>query len=427
MRPPKASPSAPRKSPSRIRRWIAAWGVNSLLISILLHLLFAAGATYLIIEHFNKKKHVNFYATAAPAQNTEVEHKVELAKRNNVESAPPDIKRITTTDVSSITLPDVPETATPDVANPANMGGVGEGLEMGDGTGFGNAGGVSIGGPPPPPFGVSDGLGLKGYLFDLKLAPDGKPPPKPPKGKGMIILDNGKMDVKKYYETLSPYFYAGLNDSLLDKFYKGDKPLYSTRFAISNRPSGEAPKAFNLESIVKPGLWVIHYHGRVQAPSAGDYRFIGWGDNVLAVKINGTVVLDGGWNPLSSDDSLHQVLPSFTFSGYNPDADKVYKHDPHLKIGTVFHLDADDTGTASEPVDMDVLIGDDGGKCGFFLLVEKEGNKYATAPDGTPEYPFFQLDTKSPPAFPGEKGIPPYSKKPEPWRVVTKDADGLTE
>jgi hypothetical protein len=312
----------------------------------------------------------------------------------------------------------------PDETTPTGMAGVGEGLAEGAGMGNGGGNGDGIGGPPPPAFGMVDGLGLKGYLYDLKLDRYGKVPPKPPKMKKVKVLDDGKMDVSKYYEVLDKYYEAGLNDSLLETYYKGKAPLYTTRFAISNRPSSEAPDAFNLGSIVKPGLWVIHYHGKVQAPSAGDYRFIGWGDNVLIVKIDGVMVLDGGWNPLTKEDDKHQELP-FIFPRYKVKEsadDAGVGHDNHLKIGASFHLDENDKGDASAPVDMDVLVGDDGGACGFFLLVEKEGNKYETASDGTPKYPFFQLDRKSPPTFPDMEGIPPYSTKPEPWKM----ADGGT-
>jgi hypothetical protein len=406
------------------RRWFAAFGANSLLVSIILHVLFGVGATCLIVEHF-QKKHVNFQATKAPAQHTEVEHKIELAKRNNVESAPPDLKRITTTDISAITLPDVPEVSTPDDTTPTGMAGVGEGLEEGTGTGDGGGNGVSIGGPPPPPFGMTDGPGLKGYLYDLKLTPDGTPPAKPKKQKKMVVTGNGQMNVTTYYQVLDQYYEGGLNDSLLSAYYKGKTPLYTTRFAIPNRPSGEAPAAFHLEDIVKPGLWVIHYHGRVQAPSAGDYRFVGWGDNVLVVKIDGVVVLDGGWSPLTKEDAKHQELP-YVFSRYKmrESADgEASGHDNHLKIGAMFHLDGNDKGDASAPVDMDVLVGDDGGVCGFLLLVEKEGTKYEKASDGTPEYPFFQLDRKSPPTFSDTEGIPPYSTKPEPWKMADQGID----
>jgi hypothetical protein len=152
----------------------------------------------------------------------------------------------------------------------------------------------------------------------------------------------------------------------------------------------------------------------VEAPQPGDYRFAGFADNVLVVKINGTTVLDGGWDPLLDDTNLHEKLP-FAFPSYVPYAgtshvgDISYGGDPHLKIGPTFHLDA------AEQVDMDVLIGDDGGLCSFFLLIEREGNTYEKNSDGTPVMPFFQLGTKSAPTFSDQEEHPPYSTTPESW------------
>src|SRR5450755_2607755 len=104
------------------KRWYAYFGANSMAISIFLHLLFGMGATFLVVEHF-QKKHINFHATEPPSQHTEVEHKIELAKKNNVESAPPDLKRIVSTEVSPITLPEPPELPN-DEASPSAMAGV---------------------------------------------------------------------------------------------------------------------------------------------------------------------------------------------------------------------------------------------------------------------------------------------------------------
>jgi hypothetical protein len=370
------------------RRWFAIFGANSLLVSILLHILFAVTATCLIVEHF-QKKHINFHATEPPNQHTEVEHKVELSKRNNVESAPPDLKRIVTTDVSAITLPDVPQVSTTDDAAPTAMSGV-DGV-MGSGMGSGRGGGSGGGDLGiPSAFGSSNGTGLVGYLYDLKQTSDKTPT---------------NISESSYYETLSGYLATGWDDSILEKYYKVKDPLYSSCFAVTTRLSEEAPRAFHVENEVGPGLWVIHYHGNVMAPESGDYRFLGFADNILVVKIGDTTVLDGGWSPLSKKTSSQEKLP-FIFPSYhnNPAGD------PHLRIGSAFHLDKD------TPVNMDVLIGDDGGSCAFFLLIMKVGNPYEKMGDGTSKVPFFQLDTKAAPTFSGREEYPPYSTIPEPWQ-----------
>jgi hypothetical protein len=101
------------------------------------------GATYWIVEHF-QKKHINFHATAPPTPHTEVEHKIEMVKKNNVDSAPPDLKRIVTTAVSTISLPEVPEVPQPDEITPTTISGVtgqmGSGMGNGNGTGAGSGG-----------------------------------------------------------------------------------------------------------------------------------------------------------------------------------------------------------------------------------------------------------------------------------------------
>jgi hypothetical protein len=79
-----------------------------------------------------------------------------------------------------------------------------------------------------------------------------------------------------------------------------------------------------------------------------------------------------------------------------------------LKKGMLFHMDAE------TPVDMDILIGDDGGLCAFYLLLMKEGNTYDQADDKTPKVPFFQLSTKDAPTF-NDDQAPSSSHKVSIW------------
>ncbi|MEI9998961.1 MAG: hypothetical protein WDO13_07220 [Verrucomicrobiota bacterium] len=267
---------------------------------------------------------------------------------------------------------------------------------MARGTGIGPAGGGSTrgAGEAGNTFGSSTGTGgqLSGYFYDLKQTNV-----KQPTG----------MTEEQYLALLAKYVSQGWDDSMLEPYYRSREPLYTDVLAISTRPSEEAPRAFGLEKEVQPGLWVIHYHAKVEAPQEGDYRLAGFADNVMVVKINGETVLDGGWDSLSDKAALHRLLsfavPSYVqFSGA--------QHDPHLKIGPTFHLES------AQSVDMDVLIGDCGGVCSFFLLIEKEGNTYAMKSDGTPELPFFQLSNKAAPTFTDEEEHPPFSSSPEPWQ-----------
>jgi len=371
------------------KRLLAYFGANSMAISILLHILFGLGATFLIVERF-QKKHIDFHATQSPSH-TEVEHKVQLAKKNNVESAPPDLKRIVTTDVSAITLPEPPAVPTTDDAIPTVMSGVNGvmGTGMGSGTGTGSGGGDTT------LFGAPNGAGLQGDFYDFKQTSDRKPT---------------DMTESQYLDLLAHYLRQEWNDELFEPYYKSKSSIYSLVFAISTRSSEDAPKAFGLEKEVEPGLWVIHYHGKVIAPHEGEYRLSGFGDNILVVKINGGLVLDAGWDPLTKQGNLHEALP-FTFPSYVPGAGHD-NHDAHLKIGPAFHLDA------LGPVDMDVLIGDCGGVCNFCLLIQKVGNPYESTSDKTPILPYFQLGVKNAPTFRDDEEHPPYSTTPEPWQTA---------
>ncbi len=142
-----SAPVTTEESTQRKRRtWLAAFGVNSLVVSVLAHVLFGVGATYLIVEHF-QKKHVNFHATEPPAPHTEVEHKVQMTKRNNVESAPPDLKRIVTTAISPVALPDVPVSTADTEMEPSPISGIDGVVGMGEGGGLGGGSGSGGGSP----------------------------------------------------------------------------------------------------------------------------------------------------------------------------------------------------------------------------------------------------------------------------------------
>jgi hypothetical protein len=293
------------------------------------------------------------------------------------------------------------------------MAGVEGVMGMGIGSGLGN-GGKGGGGGGIPLFGAPDGTGLQGYLYDLKQAPD-----KHPTG----------MNRGNYYATLTDFLKQGWNETVLEKYYKSQDPLYASVFAISTRPSEEAPKAFGVENEVQPNLWVAHYHGKVLTPQGGDYRLVGFADNVLEVKIKGRTVLDAGWDYLSADENLHQKLP-FAFPKYIPAATNrpngwgqqgydrydippaAQVWDPHLRIGPVFHANA------NEAMDMDVLIGDDGGICNFFLMIEKEGDIYGNGEGGFIAYPFFQIGEKGDAEFALGEEHPPYSSNSYPWQIV---------
>lgn len=275
--------------------------------------------------------------------------------------------------------------------------------QLARGTGLPTGGGGAISGLGNG-FGSSTGSSnqLTGYFYDLKQTSDGKPT---------------GMTEDKWRVLMAQYVAKNWDDSILDAYFKSNAPRYTDNFAISTRQSEEAPKAFGLEKSVQPALWAIHYHCKVIAPEAGEYRFVGFGDDLMEVKIKGALVLDAGWISVSSKPDLHQSLPyawSQLYTGmkinYRDQLPRMGPINGLSKKGSIFHMDA------AETVDMDVLIGDQGGLCGFYLLIEKIGHTYDKLPDGTPKLPFFQIGDKPAPTFSAKEEHPPFSTTPEPWQ-----------
>ena len=246
------------------------------------------------------------------------------------------------------------------------------------------------------PFGASatDGTAqLTGFLYDLKQTTDRMP----------THIDDGT-----FYGTIRKYVTDGWDESLFAPYYRSKLPLHANTLNISAKPSEEGPKAFGLEKEVQPAYWIVHYHAKVAPPVAGEYRFAGFGDNVLAVRVNNENVLEAGFPFLTDKSNLHRLFP-FAFptyigaSGFG---------DPHLRYGKTFRIEP------SETADIDIVIGDSGGICCFFLLIQNMDKTYETSPDGTPVLPIFQVGSRPPPTFSAQEEHPPISDKTESWEVA---------
>ena len=211
-------------------------------------------------------------------------------------------------------------------------------------------------------FGSSRGSGNEfvGTLYDLKLDRDQEPV---------------EMSPELYFEELGR-FCGSWNESRLNKYFKAPRQKYATVFYFPEINADEAPKAFGVEDVVKPELWVIHYKGTIAAPETGEYRFWGYGDDVLIVRVGRQERLQANWNDRkaiswSSDDDMDQQYKVF---GQRP-----------LFIGDWFRLDK------GKEVPVDILVGEcSGNKFACALLIEKKGSSYATSASGGPLLPLFK-------------------------------------
>jgi len=204
--------------------------------------------------------------------------------------------------------------------------------------------------------------------------------------------------VEAYPRLIEEFLEKGWSESVLNRYFRATRPLYTTQIYIPLMGAGEAPKAFDMEKVIKPSAWVIYYKGQVSPPEDGTYRFLGYSDDLLAVAVNGQTVCIGA----------RMELPAWKVPpGAGP---YVPATSMALTYGDWIPMKKD------EPVDLDVLIGErpGGGFCAF-LLYEKQGEKYPANEQGVPMYPIFQLAPHNTPVpTPGEGT--PFSLSEKVWK-----------
>ena len=378
-----SSQGAPQKTGRKSRL-----GGKFLAVSIALHLLFALGAAYYVVQTITAKRKLTFHGgppSPNPSQRA-IEHKVQMARKQNTMSAPPPVKRIVTTGMSKVALPDMPAmpTSNPAAASKAvGAGGVGVGFGPSAGAATASAGGGST----ISFFGLrTQGTSaLVGTFFDLKQDKNRKPT---------------GMNPGLYAKEVLAFVKAGWAASHFSKYYKGPDPLYATQVFTPNIPADLGPQAFGLEKEVKPSLWLVLYKGSVTAPESGTFHFVGAGDDVMLVKFNGRLVLDRGW----------------TFgTGWKPVANYDYG------FSTIKNGFAKGDGCqveAGHVYPIEVLIGEQPGGLGYAsLLMEKDGVEYKKDARGNPILPVFRVADTKPPS-PGKYQYPPHTEDGPVWKVV---------
>ncbi len=214
-------------------------------------------------------------------------------------------------------------------------------------------------------FGGDKSMGneLTGTFYDLKQTKEGKPSKLGVQYAKALEEDIRTTDAQAiFYEELAR-FNKGWNLSRLDAYFKAPKKKYATFFMIPNINSSEATEAFGVSEVVTPDFWAAYYEGHIAASETGHYRFCGYGDDILLVRINKRLVIDASFEPYKPDLHTNWTSDDEDNQKYPIDGDMMY-HGDWFKM------------TKGRPVKMEVLIGDVGGRCSSRLLIQKKGVKY---------------------------------------------------
>ena len=226
---------------------------------------------------------------------------------------------------------------------------------------------------------------LIGVLYDLKQTPDHQ---------------RSNVDPKSYINVVDEFMAKGWDESVLNRYYRVSKPVYTTQIFVPNMDANDGPKAFGADKFVKPSRWLIHYKGLVSPPSAGTYRFWGCADDALAVAVDGKTVLIGCKWP-------HQAAEQWKPT----DHDGARAADDDLRPGDWMEL------KEGQIIDLDVIIGErPGGQFNAFLMIEKQGENYDHDRQSHPILPIFQIAPYDTPALNDTKQEPLFAKGFPPWK-----------
>ncbi|WP_309386336.1 hypothetical protein [Cerasicoccus frondis] len=212
----------------------------------------------------------------------------------------------------------------------------------------------------------SGGVELAGAFFDLKQTASRKP---------------REVD---YADFVRRYTSGSWSMSQLQRFYQADRKLYATTLLIPHRMADQAPEAFGVAGEVQPSQWLAHYEGKITPPFSGKFRFWGFADDVLIVRVNGRVVLDGSFHEGEYTD----------WRSCEPDLNRKYNiGNGALAVGDWIHVQE------GRQLKIEILIGErPGGHFSTYLLVEEKGKEYPQGQDGRPILPIFKM-TPLPPGF----------------------------
>ncbi len=190
------------------------------------------------------------------------------------------------------------------------------------------------------------------------------------------------MDPDTYYIELLDFVTDDWDTRNFAKYYRSPDKLYATCFMIPSTPSDLGPEAFG-ELGAYGYCWAIHYVGQLIHNEGIKFRFWGYGDDLLIVRVDGEIVLSSGGR-----SSVLQRNNGWTSS--SSQSDIYYLGNGRAQVGDWITLEP------GVERDMEVLVGESpGGIFSAMLVVEVEGVDYELNVQGGPILPMFTTEQPS--------------------------------
>ncbi|MEZ0216308.1 MAG: PA14 domain-containing protein [Rariglobus sp.] len=385
-------------SPNKFVRYLKRFGAGSMLVSIIIHVIILGSATVWVVSSSMPARKPNFQGGGNNSSAPAVQHAVKMANTQ------PNLAALTQRLVvenasSSVTLPDLPATGNTGPGGPST-GGLSGGPGQGQGQGIGN-----LKAPIMPLFGFKEPPStatLVGRFYDLKQNRSKKPNP------NLVKLGPAALAIKEVTEFIK----GGWTSGSLSEFFQAPTTLYATQIFVPVMSADEAPKAYGVEKEVQPRAWIAHYRGRVSPPATGAYRFVGAGDDLMAVRIDGRLVLDCGGTKGSTfkTDRTGAAKPSYNYN--------FQKNNWLMSTRGCFTVGNRMELKAGLFYDIDIVFSEGpGGQFCAMLLFEEEGVGYKKDANGNPILPIFRIAAN--PTTPASTG-PQFDPDGPIWRAVNR-------
>lgn len=366
-------------------------GGDGLVVSMVIHvgllLLFAAWVVSSWTDMAKTDPETFATGQGGGTQGTKAKVYPQKIQPKNAKNLTKNQARITTKSTSStLALPDLPTTSAPSLTSGLTGGGSSKGGGGGSGGGFGTGQGMGVGNGKNlvGAFGANfrRANALEGTLYDLKFAPGGK------SLGGESAQRVAQM--KRAFDSLDGGW-SGAKKLLDQRYRQAELKLYAGNIFVPPRNAAEATKAFECEKEIQAPGWLAYYEGWFAVPESGQYRFVGLGDDMMAVAVSektvyaafwpgsglGKVVKFGNnWLPKGADDNDGRNLR------FPPNAGGRYSGEwMDLKKGQAYRIQV-------------AFAESFGGLFGAQLLIERKGEKYQN--NGREDLlPIFMLEPMS--------------------------------
>ena len=370
-------------------------GGEGLALSVLVHIVLVLIAIVWVVSTVTDgagKKDPNAFATGAgggAGGPKAKEFKTKLQPKN-IKSLAKTNTRITSKNANaSLAVASLPSMSNPLLSAGAIGGGASKGFGGGSGGGIGGGKGVGAGGGRNfvSLFGMKGSSlgasGLIGTLYDLKQTADRKPTSAAPANTG----------IAPYRTSVREFLESGWSAGRLQRFFKSPDKLVSGQLFITGRSADDAPKAFEVEKLMKPSRWVVHYRCYVEMPSSMPFRFVGSGDDFLIVRWNRKIALDDGYETYLAGGGNYKDFGVKVTQEFKVDRRPGGLH--RLKAGPWIQV------TKGTKVPVEVLIGETPGgvfDCYLAIEVAKSSTKVNGQYEGEGKLQLFRCNADPLPA-----------------------------